>query len=653
MAKTVTVDVKITTKQAQQNVDELNKSFEAQEDLIESLESDLRKYEKQLGETSGREVARRSKLNDKIKETKTRLAEEKAGIKTINKERKRANQQLKESTKNTADYSGVIGILDRQTGGAISSVQNLTKSVGGATKGFKFLKAAIAATGIGLLVLAIGSVATAFTNSEAGQNKFRKLMTQIGVVVGNVTDILGNFGNAIISFITGNFDEAKESINAVTEGIKNFGEETRKEIQIAGELADARAKADKMERDLIVERAEATRKFNELREKAADKENVSIEDRIAALKEAGRIEDEITQKEIEAARIRFETKKQENALSESTKEDLDEEAQLQAKLIELEASRLKKQKTLTAEITTNLREQKAEEKRIQAEADAEKKQKDAEELEAEKQLAALKKSIREAEAVSEDDKRALELTKIDEHYTALIEKAKANNLATDELEEAQRQARLTKQQEYDAQDDQRNKDKEAKEKEHQKNIADAKMAELEAEAQIQQAKMGLAGQFGNLLTQIAGKNKTAAIAGVLIEKAASIGQIISSTGIANAKAVAASPLTAGQPFVAINSISAGLSVASSLAAAQKAISQIKSAGPAPATGVSGTGGAGGASIPSAQPPSFNIVGSSAENQLAQTIAGQTQKPVKAYVVAGDVTTAQSMDRNIIQESALG
>lgn len=653
MAKTVAVNVQLTTKQAQENVDELNKSFEAQEDLIESLESDLRKYEKQLGETTGREVSRRSKLNEKIKETKTRLNEEKAGLKTINKERKRANTQLKESTKNTADYSGVVGILDRQTGGLISNVTGLTKSIGGATKGFKLLRLAIIGTGIGALVIAITSVATAFTNSEKGQNKFRKLMTQIGVVVGNVTDILGNFGNAIISFITGNFDEAKESINAVTEGIKNFGEETRKEIQVAGELADARAKADKMERDLIIERAEATRKFNELREKAADKENVSIEDRIAALKEAGRIEDEITQKEIEAARIRFETKKQENALSESTKEDLDEEAQLQARLIELEASRLKKQKTLTAEITTNLREQKAEEKRIQAEADAEKKQTEAEELEAEKQLAALKKSIREAEAVSEDDKRALELTKIDEHYTALIEKAKLNNIATDELEEAQRVAREAKQQEFDAQDDARKREKEAKEKEHQKEIADIKMTELEAEARIQQAKMGLAGQFGNLLGQIAGKNKTAAIAGVLIEKAASIGQIISSTGIANAKAVAASPLTAGQPFVTINSVSAGLSIASSLASAQKAISQIKSAGPGTASGVGSTGAGGGQNIPQAQAPAFNIVGAGGTNQLAQTIAQQTQQPVKAYVVAGDVTTAQSLDRNIIQESALG
>ncbi len=54
-----------------------------------------------------------------------------------------------------------------------------------------------------------------------------------------------------------------------------------------------------------------------------------------------------------------------------------------------------------------------------------------------------------------------------------------------------------------------------------------------------------------------------------------------------------------------------------------------------------------------QAPSFNIVGASAENQLAQTIADQTQQPVQAFVVANDVTTAQGLERNIIQESSLG
>ena len=53
------------------------------------------------------------------------------------------------------------------------------------------------------------------------------------------------------------------------------------------------------------------------------------------------------------------------------------------------------------------------------------------------------------------------------------------------------------------------------------------------------------------------------------------------------------------------------------------------------------------------PPAFNVVGQSGTNQLAQAIGGQSQQPVQAYVVANDVTTAQSMDRNIIDDASLG
>jgi hypothetical protein len=53
------------------------------------------------------------------------------------------------------------------------------------------------------------------------------------------------------------------------------------------------------------------------------------------------------------------------------------------------------------------------------------------------------------------------------------------------------------------------------------------------------------------------------------------------------------------------------------------------------------------------PPSFNVVGQSGTNQLAAAIGGQSQQPVQAYVVANDVTTAQSMDRNIIDDASLG
>ena len=52
------------------------------------------------------------------------------------------------------------------------------------------------------------------------------------------------------------------------------------------------------------------------------------------------------------------------------------------------------------------------------------------------------------------------------------------------------------------------------------------------------------------------------------------------------------------------------------------------------------------------PPAFNVVGASDTNQLADAIGGQSQEPTRAYVVSGDVTSAQSMDRNIIDGASI-
>ena len=70
-------------------------------------------------------------------------------------------------------------------------------------------------------------------------------------------------------------------------------------------------------------------------------------------------------------------------------------------------------------------------------------------------------------------------------------------------------------------------------------------------------------------------------------------------------------------------------------------------------GGGGGGGAQGGSAPSMTAPSFNTVGSSSTNQLAQTIGSQSQTPIKSYVVASDVSTAQALDRSIISNAAIG
>ena len=72
----------------------------------------------------------------------------------------------------------------------------------------------------------------------------------------------------------------------------------------------------------------------------------------------------------------------------------------------------------------------------------------------------------------------------------------------------------------------------------------------------------------------------------------------------------------------------------------------------------GAGGGGGniqapAQVPTTMPPAFNIVGSSETNQLADAIGGQSQQPVQAFVVASEVTSAQSLERNTIAGATIG
>ena len=69
--------------------------------------------------------------------------------------------------------------------------------------------------------------------------------------------------------------------------------------------------------------------------------------------------------------------------------------------------------------------------------------------------------------------------------------------------------------------------------------------------------------------------------------------------------------------------------------------------------VPSAGGGGGGSAPGVQAPAFNVVGATQESQLAQTIAGAEDKPLRAYVVASDVSTAQELERSTIEGASIG
>ena len=146
-------------------------------------------------------------------------------------------------------------------------------------------------------------------------------------------------------------------------------------------------------------------------------------------------------------------------------------------------------------------------------------------------------------------------------------------------------------------------------------------------------------------------NKDAARKAFNREKALSIAQTIISTYTAAQKAYT-SQLTLDPTAPVRAQIAAGVAIAGGLARiATISATKFNDTGSG-GGGTPSTPSSSGASIPS-QPPQFNIVGQSGTNQLAATIAGQSQRPVQAYVVGSQVNSQQELDRKRVRTASFG
>ena len=113
----------------------------------------------------------------------------------IGKESKKTGDSM---SSGFANAGSAIGAVNPALGGMIGKLGGLTSTLTKVTGGFRSMGMAIAATGLGLLVLTIAALAAAFKGSEEGQNKFAKIMAVIGVVTGNLMDLLADLGEKII-----------------------------------------------------------------------------------------------------------------------------------------------------------------------------------------------------------------------------------------------------------------------------------------------------------------------------------------------------------------------------------------------------------------------------------------------------------------------
>jgi hypothetical protein len=702
MAQEVIINVQASTAEANKNLEKLNATILEQKEILVELERELYKVESAQKETSKTSLSAQKALRDEAQHLTSSIQDQRLSLKELNVQQQNtkaaldsvntSSQQVAGSFEDVTANGGAMAILDTLTGGLATRMRDAFEATKLFNVSLKATKTALIATGIGAFVVGLGLVVAYWDEiSEAITGANKKLQENIDLNV-ELTSSLSLEESLIREQIKllerkGNLTEQeKESLLSNLDSQKKLNQEALASLEKQQQLLKGN-KSIEIElgaaKNLLAQAEEKnnTKEIERLGKVVAKKEAILLADK-AASKEFRDISDEITKRKTQQLNLEqkilditdpskedlSKLEEQKKKWAEENKKRIEDDAKAEQELVDLkkqirdaEANTIPEQRIKELEdlqlhydalilkaqeqnLATEELEKSKNESLLQLQADF-----NQQDLDAVKQKEDAIQKILDESKIKQDEKdletQLLEAELAETNKLAELEKLGAtleqkqairDYYAGFKIEAEKADAAKTK-----AIDD--------------KALAD-KIANIQAEQSVREANAatiadGLNG-LQNVFKAFGKENKALAIASIIVDQVSSISRIISNTGIANAKAVAASPLTFGQPWVAINSISAGASIAGSAAGAAKAISALKSDKPTPTTSSSIPSYGGGGSAPTitaaSAPPSFNVVGASDSSQLAGVIANQSQQPIQAYVVSNDVTTAQSLDRNIIE-----
>lgn len=162
-----------------------------------------------------------------------------------------------------------------------------TTAAGGFAKGLKGVKAALISTGIGaLLVLlgtAIGSITQYFKGTEEGEIVFKKVMNNVKAYTEPVLQMFGRFGKALVQLFNKDFKGAWETAKGALKGV---GEQIEKNKENVDELNKAEEEYIKLTRRNLIENKKLQSEIDEARRIANDEENYNAAQRAKAINEA-------------------------------------------------------------------------------------------------------------------------------------------------------------------------------------------------------------------------------------------------------------------------------------------------------------------------------------------------------------------------------
>jgi hypothetical protein len=268
-----------------------------------------------------------------------------------------------------AEVKSNVGEVGKDAASAAGEFRVMGVSLNGIKKGFiamaasakasfATIKAGMVSTGVGALLVAVGSLISYFTSTKRGADQLDQAFTAMGATVSVLIDRLSKVGEALTFILSGEFKKAAESLGKTFSGI---GEEIVKETAAMFLLKKRTQELRDADMEFMIQKAKTRQEIEKARLVAED-ETKSATERLANLKKALELEQKTTQRELVLARERMEIQKQEMLLSENLVEDEEKLAQLKTEIIEKETASIKMRRRVVTEVNALEREIQAEEK---------------------------------------------------------------------------------------------------------------------------------------------------------------------------------------------------------------------------------------------------------------------------------------------------
>lgn len=623
-------------------------------------------------------------------------------LSNVKNELKGVETQAKKSTDQMTTGFGAASkqatALPGPIGMAASSMNALRASTLKFVTALKTVKVAVAATGIGAILIAVTALFQYFNKTERGAQALRVASAALGAVmdtlldvvikvgetifraftepkkvfkefatsiktyvvdqITNIFDGLGLLGSAIQKVFSGDFDgalkDAEKGTKKLGEGLLKLnpatgvmialtseavklGVEITKDAQAATELASAMNKVKVQTRELGVERAKALKVIAEAR-LAAEDETKSAEERIKKLKEAAQLEGNLTAKELANEEEKLRIMKAQAELSETGEETLQAIADQEAKVAQVQLSSLNLNRRLKTELNSLEREIATEKEKR---ATDEQKRID----EANKKELQLLEQLKESRIALIQDE---EQRKIAETELALANKlAKIEGDSIAEVELRKNLEAIADQEIGEIKQEFRDKElaeleKQAKKKKaiEDKAVADVKKAE-EDKKKLRMDGMTAAGSILGAIDQLVAASGNNSKEAVALQKTLAVAQI----AIDTAKAIVGAIAQAQSVPYPGNLVAIATGVAAVVAGIASAVTTLNSAD---------VGGA------TAQPPQAPQVTSAPAVQQATSgtteLGGVEQAqlaPIQAFVVETEVTGNQNNVNQIESQATFG